>query len=87
EKVTFASSNLQKSIDYWNGLLGLQIFAKDMEKRNVLLGFNSNETKLELQEIDEPINSAKAYGRIAFSCPHDQQPTKLKKQMRLFLHH
>lgn len=51
QKVTLASSNLQKSIDYWNGLLGLEIFAKNLEKRNVLLGFNANETKLELQEI------------------------------------
>lgn len=24
--------------------------------------------------LDEPINRAKAYGRIAFACPHDQQP-------------
>lgn len=23
---------------------------------------------------DDPINRAKAYGRIAFSCPYDQQP-------------
>ncbi|KRT83835.1 hypothetical protein AMK59_3264 [Oryctes borbonicus] len=74
EKVTLASSNLQKSIDYWNGLLGLKIFTKNDEKRNVLLGFNDDQAKLELQEIDQSINRAKAYGRIAFSCPYDQQP-------------
>ncbi|KAI4461790.1 glyoxalase domain-containing protein 4 [Holotrichia oblita] len=79
EKVTLACSNLQKSIDYWNGLLGLEVFAKDLKKRNAVFGFKSDEAKLELQQIDGPINRAKAYGRIAFSCPRDQQPTLHQK--------
>lgn len=48
-KVTLASSNLQKTIDYWNGLLGLRIFEKT--EKNVLFGFNDNEAKLEFQDI------------------------------------
>lgn len=49
QKVTLASSNLQKSIDYWNGILGLKIF--DKTDKSVLLGFADNQAKLELQDI------------------------------------
>lgn len=49
EKVTLACSNLAKSIDYWNGILGLKIFGQS--EKNVLLGFKESEAKLELQEI------------------------------------
>ncbi|KAJ8959832.1 hypothetical protein NQ318_011565 [Aromia moschata] len=77
EKVTLASSNLAKSIEYWNGILGLKIF-KQTDK-SVEVGFNKVEAKLELQDIGAPVNRAKAYGRIAFSCPHDQQEVIDKK--------
>ncbi|CAH0555762.1 unnamed protein product [Brassicogethes aeneus] len=72
EKVTLSSSNLLKSLNYWNSLLGLTIFNRSDNKAE--LGFNENEAKLELQQINEPVNRAGAYGRIAFSCPHDEQP-------------
>lgn len=71
-KVTLASSNLEKSIAYWNGLLTLKIFEKT--PKSVLLGFDDNQAKLGLVEIAEPVNRAKAYGRIAFSCPFEEQP-------------
>ncbi|CAG9783876.1 unnamed protein product [Diatraea saccharalis] len=76
-KVSLASSNLAKSIAYWNGLLTLKIFEK--KDKSVLLGFSDDQAKLELIEIGEPVNRAKAYGRIAFSCPFDQQPIIEKK--------
>ncbi|KAJ9590658.1 hypothetical protein L9F63_016329 [Diploptera punctata] len=72
EKVILASSNLQTSIDYWNGILGLKIF--DKSEKKVLLGFAEDQTKLELQDIGTKVEHAQAYGRIAFSCPYDQQP-------------
>lgn len=50
-KVTLASSNLQKSLDYWNGILGLKIFEKS--DKTAVFGFNENEAKLELQDIGE----------------------------------
>lgn len=71
EKVTLASSNLANSVKYWNTILGLTIF--DQSKDTVLLGFKENEAKLELKDIGEPINRAQAFGRIAFSCPLQQQ--------------
>lgn len=71
-KVSLASSNLEKSIAYWNGLLSLKIFEKTT--KTVTLGFGGDQAKLELVDIGEPVNRAKAYGRIAFSCPFDEQP-------------
>lgn len=71
-KVSLASSILSRSIAYWNGLLTLKIF--DQDNKKVLLGFGENQAKLELVDIGEPVNRAKAYGRIAFSCPFDEQP-------------
>ncbi|CAH2241249.1 glyoxalase domain-containing protein 4 [Pararge aegeria] len=76
-KVSLASSNLARSIAYWNGLLTLKIFEKT--DKSVLLGFSDDQAKLELVDIGEQVNRAKAYGRIAFSCPFDQQPIIDKK--------
>lgn len=77
QKVILASSNLQKSIDYWSGILGLKIF--DKTDKSVLLGFADNQAKLELQDIGKPVDRAEAYGRIAFACPLDEQPIIDKK--------
>ncbi|KAJ8725768.1 hypothetical protein PYW08_003951 [Mythimna loreyi] len=71
-KVSLACSNLEKSIAYWNGLLSLKIFEKTT--KTVTVGFGDQQAKLELVQIDEPVNRAKAYGRIAFSCPFEEQP-------------
>lgn len=70
-RVTLASSNLPKSLDYWNGILGLKIF--DKTDKTALVGFKENETKLELKEIVGPVDRRQAYGRIAFSIPHKEQ--------------
>jgi len=70
-KVTLASSNLLKSINYWNGILGLKIFERT--DNSALFGFKDNESKLELQDIGGPVDRRQAYGRIAFSIPHDEQ--------------
>ncbi|XP_066995904.1 glyoxalase domain-containing protein 4 [Anabrus simplex] len=72
KKVTLASSNLANTIEYWNGILQLKIY--EQTDTSVLLGFADNQAKLEFRDIGEPINRAEAYGRIAFSCPFDQQP-------------
>ncbi|KAG6452728.1 glyoxalase domain-containing protein 4 [Manduca sexta] len=71
-KVSLASSNLARSIAYWNGLLTLKVY--EQKQKSVLLGFADDQAKLELIDIGEPVNHAKAYGRIAFSCPFDEQP-------------
>ncbi|KAF5298167.1 hypothetical protein FQA39_LY02591 [Lamprigera yunnana] len=80
EKVAVACSNLKTSLDYWTGILGLQVFEKS--EKSAVVGFKSNEAKLELQEIGSKINREEAYGRIAFSCPFEEQSVideKIKK--------
>lgn len=72
EKVSLACSNVEKSIEYWKMLLGLKIFKKS--DALVDLGFKFEETKLELVETKEPIQRGTSYGRIAFSCLHEEQP-------------
>ncbi|CAK1581743.1 unnamed protein product [Parnassius mnemosyne] len=71
-KVSLSSSNLTRSVEYWNGLLNLKIFEK--KEKSVVLGYAEDQAKLELVDIGEPVNHAKAYGRIAFSCPFEEQP-------------
>ncbi|XP_033228688.1 glyoxalase domain-containing protein 4 [Belonocnema kinseyi] len=77
EKVTLASSNLERSISYWQGILNLNVF--EQKDKSVLLGFSKEQTKLELDDIGAKVNHAKAYGRIAFAVPFDEQPVIQKK--------
>ncbi|KAF7288050.1 glyoxalase domain-containing protein 4-like [Rhynchophorus ferrugineus] len=74
-KVTLGCSNLTSSINYWNGILGLTIF--EQSDKSALLGFKRNEAKLELKQIGL-IDRSEAYGRIAFSIPHDEQESLSK---------
>ncbi|XP_050509327.1 glyoxalase domain-containing protein 4 [Diabrotica virgifera virgifera] len=77
DSVTLNVSNLKKSIEYWNGILGLKIFKTN--DKSALLGFKENEAKLEIQEISEAIDRGEAFGRIAFSIPHaEQEPLSTK---------
>ncbi|KAK9877079.1 hypothetical protein WA026_016104 [Henosepilachna vigintioctopunctata] len=77
QKVTLACSNLIKSISFWNTLLGLAIY--DKSDKTAVLGFGESQAKLELVEIGTPINRGEAFGRIAFSCPYNQQEDLNKK--------
>lgn len=52
-KVSLASSNLEKSIAYWNGLLSLKIFEKS--PKSVILGFGADQAKLELVDIGKQV--------------------------------
>jgi catechol-2,3-dioxygenase len=53
EKVALASSNLQRSIDYWNGILGLKICSQNNKK--VVLKFPSDQIELELEDIGKSV--------------------------------
>lgn len=67
KKVTLASSNLEKSVEYWSKLCGMQIFEK--KESSALLGYSDTQCKLELVNIATEVDHAKAFGRIAFACP------------------
>ncbi|XP_012254892.1 glyoxalase domain-containing protein 4 [Athalia rosae] len=69
EKVTLSSSNLQRTITYWRDVLKMTVFQQ--VNRKVLLGYDNNQAKLEFEDVGSGINHAKAYGRIAFSVPHN----------------
>ncbi|KAF4523507.1 hypothetical protein B566_EDAN004578 [Ephemera danica] len=77
QKVTLACSNLQKSIDYWHGLLGLKLYNKTSE--SAVFGFSDMQVKLEMKDKGQAVDHGKAYGRIAFSCPHEEQPALSEK--------
>lgn len=70
QKVSLASSNLPKSIDYWNGILGLKLF--NQSEKCAVVGFDETQAKLKLIDIGSKVEHETAYGRIAFSVPFKQ---------------
>ena len=44
-----ASTNLQNSLNYWNGLLEMKVFEKS--DKSVVVGYKDNEAKLELVQL------------------------------------
>ena len=93
KKVTLASSDLEKSVNYWSGLLQMKVHEKSDNK--AVLGFGDDQAKLELLaigriyshvyidslyklllfgHIGSKVEHAKAFGRVAFSCPSSQLP-------------
>lgn len=77
KKLTLASSNLEKTIAYWNGILGLKILNK--AKDIVSLAFDDNQCHLEFKDIGREVNHAKGYGRVAFEVPKACLPDIQKK--------
>nr|CAG4648757.1 EOG090X09EK [Polyphemus pediculus] len=72
QSVTLVSSNLTKSLAFWNDILGLKLLQQT--DSSAILSYGENQAKLELKDIGCPIDHAKAFGRIAFSCPSSELP-------------
>ncbi|XP_065055161.1 glyoxalase domain-containing protein 4-like [Rhopilema esculentum] len=70
--ISLGVSNLQKSIDYWNGILGMNIINKS--DKNAVLNFSDQQCSLELIQLEGPVDHATAFGRIAFSCVSKDLP-------------
>lgn len=79
KKVTLASSNLQKSVDYWNRLCGMKIY--EQQEKSAVLGYDDTQCKLELVDIGGQVDRATAFGRIAFACPSAELPP-LEEKMK-----
>lgn len=77
QKVTLACSNLEKTIQYWSGILGLKIMNRTSNSAS--FAFDEKQCQLEFKDIGRPINHAKAYGRIAFAVPKASLPDIQKK--------
>jgi len=61
-------TNSDNSVNYWSGLLNAQVESKSNE--NLFLSFDDRRFRLNLvQSSSDKIDHAKAFGRIAFSCP------------------
>ncbi|XP_055390025.1 glyoxalase domain-containing protein 4 [Condylostylus longicornis] len=70
--VTLHSSNLIHSREYWHDILNMKILKE--EDKSILLSYGENQAGLNIKEISDPLNRAKAYGRIAFAVAYDLQP-------------
>jgi len=75
--VSLGVSDLQKSIEFWNGVLGMNI--KEKSEKSAILSFGDNQCALKLLQVDGPIDFASAFGRIAFSCLSKELPGIEKK--------
>jgi len=79
KKVTLASSNLQKSVDFWSRLCGMKVYKE--EQKSAMLGYSDSQCKLELVDVGGPVDHAAAFGRIAFACPSAELPP-LEEKMK-----
>uniref|UniRef100_A0A0K8UBX9 Glyoxalase domain-containing protein 4 n=1 Tax=Bactrocera latifrons TaxID=174628 RepID=A0A0K8UBX9_BACLA len=70
--VTLNSSNLAASKTYWHELLKMKVEVEDSNA--ITLFYGENQARLTLKKLTDPINRAKAYGRIAFAVPLNVQP-------------
>ncbi|CAH8501035.1 unnamed protein product [Heterobilharzia americana] len=71
--VALASSNLQRSIDYWSCKLGMTVVSSNGEEEAVF-SYSSNQCHLKLISIHGRVDHASGFGRIAFACPSAQLP-------------
>jgi len=70
--VTLSSSNLEKSVDFWQNKAGMQVFSRNAD--SAVLGYSSDQGKLRLKKIDSNVEHQKAFGRIAIACPTSELP-------------
>lgn len=71
-KVALNITDLEHSVKYWQDTLQMKRLAAD--ERSVQLTYKEGGFVLELNKIADPLDRAKAYGRIAFAVPLDVQP-------------
>lgn len=71
-KITYNVTDLAKAIRFWHEILTMSLLGQT--EKTALVSYTQYALKLELREIAEPLDRAKAYGRIAFAVPYDTQP-------------
>lgn len=70
--IIYNVTNLDETIKYWHALLNMKIIKKD--EKTALLSYNEGKFGILFSQIDEPIDRAEAFGRIAFAVPYENQP-------------
>uniref|UniRef100_T1JNN5 VOC domain-containing protein n=1 Tax=Strigamia maritima TaxID=126957 RepID=T1JNN5_STRMM len=71
-KVQLACENLDRSINYWRQLCQMNVYSQS--SNHCELGYGDEQCKLEFMCINKPVDHAKGFGRIAFSCPSAELP-------------
>lgn len=71
--IIYNCTNLDETIKYWNGILNMKIVRQDEKK--ALLSYNGGKFGIEFAKIEEKIDRAEAFGRIAFGVPLALQPS------------
>lgn len=80
EEVILTCSDLRATTTYWRDILGMKELRRT--PTSVVLSYGDEQCKLHFVHITEPINRAKAFGRVAFACPAEELPqieTLIKK--------
>lgn len=73
KEVQLSCTNLETTIKYWQDTLGMQLLEKG--DKTATLSFQPEKGfALKFLQLDQPLNRAAAYGRIAFAVPWDEQP-------------
>lgn len=70
--IIYHVTDLQNSIKYWNGLLNMTITKQD--DTSALMTYNNGRFSIKFVKINEAIDRAEAFGRIAFAVPYETQP-------------
>uniref|UniRef100_A0A915C1X3 VOC domain-containing protein n=1 Tax=Parascaris univalens TaxID=6257 RepID=A0A915C1X3_PARUN len=76
-KISLNTPDLNKTIDYWNRLLGMEVLTKD--DHHCLLSYGNGQCSLEWCKIDSPLERGTAFGRIAFAVPTEELEPLEKK--------
>jgi len=70
--VTLSSSDLEKSVDFWQNTAGMKVVTKSAD--SAVLCYEDSQAKLRLKHIGGNVEHAKAFGRIAIACPRSELP-------------
>jgi len=80
DSIAIGSSNLNNAVNYWSGLLGMQVIEK--KEGSVRVSFNDvSRFVLELVQSQGAIDHATGMGRLAFSYPEEKQAALEKKMI------
>jgi len=79
QNVILGSSDLQRTIEFWNGKLGMTIYSQSDDF--AIFGYDDSQkqARLKFMRCTEKMDHASAFGRVAFACPRDQLPDIQKR--------
>lgn len=76
-EVTLYVHDLERSKKYWHEILNMEVVCECEDAYS--FSYGEKQARLRLKKASEDIKRCQAYGRIAFSVPHDVQPGIQKK--------